>query len=169
MGEDPINVYNTNGQEARCCQFSPDAKRFVTCSQRQYMKLWDIEGNLILKIDCSEYQSNILGCCGFFPDGKFLFSATWDGKVCIWRDDGKIYKVLYAHRKEVYRCSVSPSGRYITSSSRDQTTAIWTCDGTFVTRIRGHKSGILATSWSPDESLLLTSSQDKTWRIVSLG
>jgi eukaryotic-like serine/threonine-protein kinase len=65
--------------------FSPDGKRFATCSKDGTIKLWDtVSGEELLKLDlmASEIES-----ITFSPDGRILAAAPADGSVRLFRSE----------------------------------------------------------------------------------
>ncbi|WOL03385.1 WD repeat-containing protein 26 [Canna indica] len=67
--------------------WSPDDSQLLTCGTEEVVRRWDAQSGQCLHI----YEKTGLGLtsCGWFPDGKQLFSGVADRSICIWDLDGK--------------------------------------------------------------------------------
>ena len=60
------------------------------------------------------------------PDGKTLFSSSWDNTVRVWDLTSRSCSaVLEGHKSFVYSVAVSPDGKTLFSSSGDKTVRVW--------------------------------------------
>ena len=104
----------------------------------------------------------------FSPDNKIIASASQDGTVKLWGEDGKLIKTLN-HQKAVRRVSFSPDGKLIASASEDRTVKLWQLDGSLAKTLH-HSVPILAVTFSPQdcpEKLIASSGMDGIVRLWS--
>lgn len=101
----------------------------------------------------------------FSPDGKTIMSASWDGTVKLWHQDGHLQSTLSGHQRRVYDAEFSPDGQTIASASADQTIKLWRRDGTLLTTLQGHQASVYSVAFSPDGRWIASASGDKTIKV----
>lgn len=67
--------------------WSPDNRQLLTCGVEEAVRRWDVASGECLHV----YEKPGLGLvsCGWFPDGKWIFSGVNDKSICMWGLDGK--------------------------------------------------------------------------------
>ncbi|KAI5597214.1 hypothetical protein POPTR_002G055800v4 [Populus trichocarpa] len=67
--------------------WSPDDHQILTCGVEEVVRRWDVSSGECLQV----YEKVGLGLvsCGWFPDGKWIFSGINDKSICMWELDGK--------------------------------------------------------------------------------
>ncbi|KAH8515543.1 hypothetical protein H0E87_004127 [Populus deltoides] len=67
--------------------WSPDDHQLLTCGVEEVVRRWDVSSGECLQV----YEKVGLGLvsCGWFPDGKWIFSGINDKSICMWELDGK--------------------------------------------------------------------------------
>jgi WD40 repeat protein len=60
------------------------------------------------------------------PDGRFLASGSWDGRVRVWDvRSGQCVWTLKGHRRPVHAVDLTPDGRFAVSVCEDETVRFW--------------------------------------------
>ncbi|XP_011000199.1 PREDICTED: WD repeat-containing protein 26-like [Populus euphratica] len=67
--------------------WSPNDHQLLTCGMEEVVRRWDVSSGECLQV----YEKVGLGLvsCGWFPDGKWIFSGINDKSICMWELDGK--------------------------------------------------------------------------------
>ncbi len=120
-----------------------------------------------------EGHSDKIYSVNFSPYDKIIASASRDGTVKVWTEDGKLIETL-KHKKPVWRVSFSPDRKLIASASEDKTVQLWKLDDSSE-KILHHKTfhhsvPILAVTFSPQncpEKLIASSGTDGIVRLWS--
>ncbi len=115
-----------------------------------------------------EGHSDKIYSVSFSPDNKIIASASQDGTVKVWGEEGKLLETL-KHKKPVRRISFSPDGKLIASASEDRTVQLWKLDGSLEKTLQ-HSVPILAVTFSPKncpEKLIASSGTDGIVRLWS--
>ena len=63
--------------------FSPDGKRFLSASDDETVRLWEVETGKEL----GRWKGHVgdVGAVAISPDGKFALSGGDDTCICLWR------------------------------------------------------------------------------------
>jgi WD40 repeat protein len=102
-------------------------------------------------------------CCAYTPDGQFLLSGGWDGRVGVWdTSSGMQVSSFRAGPKPVSACGAAPDGKTWWTGSMDGMLSAWDPIShhpkqTAVVHIRP----ISAVRFSPDGQTLATASWDR--------
>ena len=107
-------------------------------------------------------------------NGRYLASASYDGTIKIWDEEGRLLSTLVGHRNRVRGIDWRPDDAQIVSASWDGTLRLWDV-ADLTPRWIGHTAVLQqwddahpnTVAWSPDGRLLLVSGSDGTVRIVS--
>lgn len=106
--------------------FSPDGQRLVTAGTDTTVRLWNLSGREIAKLNT--YQGGVLSA-SFSPDGERLATAGQDGTVRIWLPSGLQIAQFSGHQGRVYSVSFSPNGKYLATVGRDGMVRLWRIEG----------------------------------------
>jgi len=110
-------------------------------------------------------------CCAYSPDGDFVLSAGWDGKLRVHdAATGQPLSSLAASPKPLSCCAFAPDGRHWMSGSMEGLLGIW--DGVShqaMTNFLAHTRPISSIAFSPDGQTLLTASWDRQVSVRKAG
>ncbi|MBW4518596.1 MAG: hypothetical protein KME16_02540 [Scytolyngbya sp. HA4215-MV1] len=176
-----IKLWNFQGKELQTLggndlglfgfQFSPDSKLIASIGQgSSFFKLWSISGNLLHTFPESPPQrhSTSVRSVSFSPNGQLVASASYDGTIKLWTNDGHVQRTFLGHGEGVNSVSFSPNGRLIASASIDGTIKLWFLDGKELRTFRGHKAAVKKVRFSPDGKWLVSASEDTTIKLWAL-
>jgi WD40 repeat protein len=108
----------------------------------------------------------------FSPDGNFLATGDFDGKVRLWEvNTGKEIWTSRGHSNWIRSVAFSPNGKLIASSGDDKTIKLWDAvTGKIRTTLHGHTELIWSVAFSPNSHLLASSGNDQNiylWDVSS--
>ncbi|RZR91635.1 hypothetical protein BHM03_00019822 [Ensete ventricosum] len=133
--------------------WSPDDSQLLTCGMEEVVRRWDVQSGECLHV----YEKNGLGLisCGWFPDGKELFSGVTDRTICFWDMDGKELDSWKGQRtSKTSDVAVTKDGRHMISLCRE--TVILLLDReTKTERLIEEEQIITSFSLSKDDKFLL--------------
>ena len=106
---------------ANSLAFSPDGTTLVSTSERDPIKLWDVEtGQNTASLDY------VAGSVAFSPDGTILASGSTDYTVRLWDlATGTNTATLSGHQTPVLSLAFSPNGSTLASGSEDYEIRLW--------------------------------------------
>jgi WD40 repeat protein len=112
-------------------------------------------------------------CSVFSPDGKTVFSASYDGTVRQWDvATGKELRRFVGHRGWVRQLALSADGTLLASGgegpSADEPAVIWIWDVSTAKergRLNGPKEAVSSLAWAPDNKTLAAGERDGTVRL----
>ncbi|CAN6465530.1 unnamed protein product [Victoria cruziana] len=132
--------------------WSPDDHRLLTCGIEEVVRCWDVESGSCLQI----YEKSGLGMisCGWFPDGKKLFTGVNDKSICIWDLDGTETDWLKGQRAVKMSDLVFTKGGTIISMNKE-TNIILQNRETRAERVILEDNSITSFSVSKDEKYVL--------------
>jgi WD40 repeat protein len=154
--------------------FSPDGKRVITTSDRlpapgtdgkpfvnnsddKIAQIWDLSGNLLLKL---KHQDRV-NSASYSPDGNYILTASDDKTASIWNTSGQLLVTLRGDSRAVKSASWSPNGKYILTNSNYS--YVWDVSGKQIARFKvDDKWGITDAGFSPDSQRFFISTSEKT-------
>ncbi|GKV15398.1 hypothetical protein SLEP1_g26191 [Rubroshorea leprosula] len=133
--------------------WSPDDQQLLTCGVEEVIRCWDVSSGECLHV--YEKAGSGMVSCGWFPDGKWIFSGVNDKTICMWELDGKEVECLKGHRTlKISDLEVTNDGKQIISMCRE--TAILLLDREAkVERLIEEDQTITSFSLSRDNRFLL--------------
>jgi WD40 repeat protein len=145
--------------------FSPDGKMIASGSQKNTIRLWDVETGQELKV-LTGHTSAVVGLC-FSPDGKTLASSSWDRTIRLWDvAGGNEVRRIDGHQGGVNSITFSADGKKLLSASGDGTARIWdAAGGNELQQLQGHEGAVETASFSRDGKRIATGGQDNTARL----
>lgn len=162
--------------------FSPDGTLMATASSDNTVKLWSFgctnsEGNRCLKVkvellktldQTDKGHSNWVTDVSFSPDRTNLVTASRDGTVKIWNQNGVLQKTIFvsnnSEENQVWGVSFSPDGSTIAAAYEDTTVKLFNLDGSLqqTLEVEGHSDRVRSVSFSSDGKLIVSGSDDNT-------
>lgn len=110
-------------------QLSPDLHWLaVTADADNRVRLWDVTKNPTLQEPrVLEAHRNQVSAMTFSPDGAWLATADWDGKVLLWRpaDPAASPLLLPGHTNAIHALSISKDSRWLVSAGADGRARVW--------------------------------------------
>lgn len=153
--------------------FSPDGDRLISASHDTWVRIWDMEGNLIHAFQppgALGFPNEVLGI-GISPDGTMLATIPFDGPVKLW--DLKDYKLIKELRGlaggsggyDTSDIAFSPDGHLVAADTATGLFLWKTLDGT---ELLGGNPGInsMAVAFSPDGRFLAYSEIGEKFDVV---
>lgn len=177
-------IWNTSGKQLAILKhqeylinasFSPDGKRVITTSDRlpapgtdgkplvnnsddRIAHIWDLSGNLLLKL---QHQDRV-NSASFSPDGNYILTASDDKTARIWDTSGKLLRTFTGHSMAVNSAYWSPNGKYILTNSNDS--YVWNVSGKQIARFKvDDKRVTMDAGFSPDSQHLFVLTPYKTY------
>jgi mono/diheme cytochrome c family protein/sugar lactone lactonase YvrE len=163
LGRVPRSILaHANGVEK--VVFSPDAKRALSCSQDQQVRLWDLDSGKELRRLSGHTQS--AACVAYSRDGKWGVSGGFDKTVRVWNLDTGAEEHCLTAPNWVTGVGLSPDRKLVAFSTIDGTARLWeVATGKEVHRFVGHTALVDCLTFAADGSVLLTGGADKTARL----
>ena len=91
-----------------------------------------------------------------------LASASDDGTIKIWNDEGRKLEVIHGHDDRVWAVKFSPDGQMLASASEDKSIKLWNLQGQLIKTLLGHIDAVEDVSFSPKNDILASTSRDGT-------
>ena len=113
---------------------------------------------------------------GFSPDGQKIVSASHDGLIKIWSNNGELLKTVSGHKDVVWKVEFNPiNNNQFASASADGTAKIWNLKEE-KPKVLNHlnyqdkPNNVVGLSFNPNGTQLATSSDDykiRVWGVMS--
>lgn len=156
------------------CFFKNNANRFLSASEDQTVRLWDIPAETCLRIYPSHHKW-VLGL-DISADDEFFLScgngATGkpDNTAKLWQiSTGRCVQVLRGHESALKTVLFTPDGQVAITGSHDHQIRVWKlASGECVRCLSGHQGPITSLCLSADGRFLASGSQDKAVKLWDL-
>jgi len=124
------------------------------------VRIWDIDTGE--EIRTLRDHTDTVDSVKFTPDGAFLLSASWDGKVNRWDViTGQLLATYEGHEGRVYMLDLMPNGEQFISAGADGTLKLWDIDtGEVVRTFEGHEGEVNGVDINADGTIMMSASSD---------
>jgi WD40 repeat protein len=143
---------------------SPDGKTFITGSNDDTARLYDLDGKILQKFVGHKSRINSIK---FSFDGQKVLTGSDDSTARFWDLQGNALRIFRVNKGGVYSVAFSPDNKSIIAGT-DDGAYLWDLTGRLVNIFKGHKNEVSAVAFSPKGSKILTGSVDSTailWNI----
>lgn len=109
---------------------------------------------------------------GSSPDGEFLYTGGYDGRLIAWPalvEKPEPLRAQEAHAGWIRALAVSPNGALVASCGNDRLIRLWdAATGSLVRELRGHDAHVYNVAFLPDGTALVSCDQKGHVRIWSV-
>ncbi|KAF5444444.1 hypothetical protein F2P56_033575 [Juglans regia] len=133
--------------------WGPDDRQLLTCGLEEVIKRWDVISGECLLV----YEKNGVGLisCGWFPDGRGIFSGMTDKSICLWDLDGRELECWKGQQTlRISDMAVTDDGKRIISICRETSILLLDREAKFE-RLIEEEEAITSFSLSKDSKFLL--------------
>lgn len=128
------------------------------------VRIWQIETGedvLVLKAHTDTVDS-----VKFHPDGKHIFTSSWDGTIILWDlGTGEIVRT-YTHGDRIFKIGLNADASLLVSGGADDVARVWRTDtGEEILVLSGHTNDVNGVNFSPDGKTIVTASSDQSVRL----
>lgn len=145
--------------------WSPDDHQLLTCGLEEVVRRWDVSSGECLHV----YEKNGVGLisCGWFADGRGIFSGMTDKSICLWHLEGRELECWKGQRTlKISDMAVTDDGKII-SVCRESAILLFDREANFE-RVIEEDEIITSFSLSKDNKFLLvnlTNQEIHLWNI----
>ncbi|KAJ6736075.1 WD REPEAT PROTEIN 26-RELATED [Salix viminalis] len=146
--------------------WSPDDHQLLTCGVEEVVRRWDVSSGECLQV----YEKVGLGLvsCGWFPDGKWIFSGINDKSICMWELNGKEVECCKGQRTlKISDLEITSDGKQIISKCRENALLLLDKEAK-IERVIEENQTITSFSLSRDNRFLLVSLLDQEIHLWSI-
>jgi WD40 repeat protein len=134
--------------------WSPDDKQLLTCGDEEAVRRWDISSGECLHVYEKSGGVGLISC-GWFPDGKFIFTGLTDKSISLWGVDGKELESWKGQRTlKISDAVITGDGKRIISRCRENAILLLDREAK-LERVIEEKHVITSFSLSKDSKFLL--------------
>ncbi|MBX3440244.1 MAG: hypothetical protein KF861_22330, partial [Planctomycetaceae bacterium] len=145
--------------------WSADGDRFVSASSGEaILRIWQRDGTPGPEL--VGHRRDQLYSVAWNPRGGSLASASIDGTVRLWSEDGSPVAELHVGQL-LASVAWRPDGSALASGCEDGTIQLWHADGRPDRILRGHEDRVTSIAWSGDGRWIASGSRDNHVRLWS--
>lgn len=117
-----------------------------------------------------EEHSSWVNSISFSSTGQQIASASGDGIIKIWQQNGKLITSFKGHESGITSVSFSPNGKTLVSGGLDETVKLWKQDGSLFTllKIFNDVGKVWAVEFSPDGQTFAVAGENNTIKLFQL-
>ncbi|KAG6624068.1 WD repeat-containing protein 26 homolog [Carya illinoinensis] len=133
--------------------WGPNDRQLLTCGLEEVIKRWDVISGECLLV----YEKNNVGLisCGWFPDGRGIFSGMTDKSICLWDLDGRELECWKGQQTlRISDMAVTDDGKRIISICKETSILLLDREAKFE-RLVEEEEAITSFSLSKDNKFLL--------------
>jgi WD40 repeat protein/serine/threonine protein kinase len=147
------HVANLSGHAANLVsmRFTNGDKRVVTASQDGLIRVFDLEGQLLKKLNG---HASRITASDVSPDGKVMVSGDTSGRLVAWDLENFAQQGLLEGHTDTIETVKFSSNVLVTTTARDGTIRLWDLRGV-APRVFTPVNGVVAAELSPDGTKLL--------------
>ncbi len=139
------------------CVWDP-LSRYVFCgAEDNGVHRFDVSHQTFTRFDAHDSWIRALGIS---PDGKWMVSGGYDGRLAAWPADAtepKPISIVDAHQGWIRAVAISPGGEQIATCGNDRLVKIWNAHDLSLTRqFSGHSSHVYNIGFTKDGSRLMS-------------
>ncbi len=97
-----------------------------------------------------------------------LVSASEDGTLKLWTQQGQLIRTLAGHEAGVIDVCFSQDGRYIVSAGLDHTVRLWQSNGELIQIIESIQASVTSVCFNPDATVIAATYSDTITRLWNL-
>jgi len=156
-----------NNATFKCCQWSKDAKLFVTASDDGAVNVWDTRTGKIERKATT--HAGPATSVSLNSNGFTLVSGGWDN-VCQTSDLRKVgvASVYRGHSDWILSTATIPNFTHFASGGWDNTVKLWKSENNS-TNLVGHIDTVTSVAVSPDARFIASGSYDSTVKLWSVA
>lgn len=149
--------------------FTPNDLYFLTGDLGKGLHFWEADAGQQFRSLVG--HTEVLSSFDFSADGKYLFTASWDGKVKMWDIlTGMLIAKMEKHAGQVYALACDPKNRFIASGGADQDIIIWEAStNKILARLKGHNTSVCSMRFSSKGDKLFSGSVDGTIKVWDMS
>ena len=113
---------------------------------------------------------NAMNCMAFSPDGKLLFTTSFDETLRIWDIPGRVEHARIAEKFAGRSCAFSADGKWIAAGAINGIIRVWDVAGVRGRTFTGDLGQIMGLAFTPDSKQLVSSCVDgsiRVWDVVT--
>jgi WD40 repeat protein len=161
IGKSTDAVRNFKVSEAKLTRFSPNGKNLIAINSKGQIYLCQLNSISPIFLDLSKYNQSQnryseIENIQFSPDGYHFATAYSDGKVDIWRTEGRLVRSFQAHQSPISAIRFSRAGTTLASADTDGLVKLWDLYGNNLVTLAGPTEGVVTLQfnlWDEQESL----------------
>jgi WD40 repeat protein len=165
----PIYTLKGHTSEVHGVAFSHDGRYGVSGGGKDTsVRVWDLTTGKELK-DFRGHTQDVWDVA-FHPNGRQVFSASWDKTVKLWDITTGREVRTFTHPLDVNAVAVTRDGKWLLTGSDDKNARLWDLTtGQEVKRFGGHEDYVYGVAFSHDGRHIATGSKDTKVRIFDLA
>ncbi|HEX5106759.1 MAG TPA: hypothetical protein VFV87_23225 [Pirellulaceae bacterium] len=153
--------------------FDKDAKRIISSSWDQTVRVWDVPQRLELRTMSLPNGVNdptgSISAFAYCPERSLIGTVTANNPAAVElrsASDGSLGKSLAGHEVAVLALAFAPGGKWLATAGADNKILVWNLDtGEPEIRLPHHAGPVTAIAWSADGTRLISGSSDHTVRV----
>ena len=177
---DPVNPVNLatlagSSEDVISLAFSPDGKILASGykghelpedkHENSIIVLWSMDTKQPIGAPLTRHTDAVNGLV-FSPDGKYLFSGSWDKTILRWdvATQTVIGQPFVGHSDYIYSIAITTDGKTLASGSSDKTVILWDVAShqPIGQELSGHNGEVISVNFSEQDKKLVTASWDDT-------